>query len=138
MTAERVERDAVNMLFTAVDGPPDKAAQPAFERLEKALPSMHGRSFYGYFDPVNLRYVACVERRADDDEAALGLDEGSLPGGTYLRARLKSEPPALYGQIGPTFDRLATEAGAAVDHTRPWLEHYRRHDEADVLVPVQK
>ena len=123
-------------MFVAVDGPPDEAAQPASAQLEQALPSLQGRHFYGYFDFVNHRYVACVERREGDDAAALGLEEGELPGGSYLRARLRGEPPELYGQIGPMFDALSAEAGDLADRDRPWLEFYRRHDQVDVLMPV--
>jgi hypothetical protein len=134
--SERIEREAVPVLFVAVEGPPDEAAQPAFTRLEEALPSLQGRRFYGSFDPANMCYTAYVERAEDDDARALGLDEGELPGGPYLRARLRGEPPALYGHIGPTFDALRTEAGDAADSARPWLEFYRRENEVDVLVPV--
>jgi hypothetical protein len=136
MTFERIDRDPVAIVLAAVDGPPDEAAQPAFSRLEKALASMQGRRFYGYFDVSNMRYVACAERQDGDDARALGLEEGELPGGAYLRARLRAEPPQLYAQIGPTFDELAAEAGDDADRTRPWLEYYRRRDEVEVLLPV--
>jgi hypothetical protein len=136
MTGDRVEREPVPVLFVAVEGPPDEAAQPAFKRLEEALPSMQGRRFYGSFDPTKMRYTAYVEREEDDDTRALGLEEGELPGGAYLRARLRADPPELYGQIGPTFDALASEAGDAADSSRPWLEFYRSQNEVDVLVPV--
>jgi DNA gyrase inhibitor GyrI len=131
-----VEREPTPILYVSVSGPPDEAAKPAFERLEGALGELAGRRFYGYFDPAGPRYVACVERREGDDPAALGLEADELPGGTYLRVRLKDDPPALYGRIGPTFDALAREAGDAADRSRPWLEHYRSENEVDVLVPV--
>ncbi|HSC50027.1 MAG TPA: hypothetical protein VLD16_07165 [Gaiellaceae bacterium] len=69
-----------------------------------------------------------------DDAAALGLEEGSLPGGRYLRARLRGEPPALYERIGPTFEQLVSRTPP--DETRPSLEFYRRHDEVELLLPV--
>lgn len=138
MTFTQVDREPVPVLLVAVDGAPDEAAQPASAQLEQALPSLQGRHFYGYFDFANHRYVACVDRRDDDDAAALGLLVGELPGGVYLRARLKGEPPAVYAQIGPTFDQLAEAAGDTADRTRPWLEFYRREDEVDVLLPVSQ
>jgi hypothetical protein len=58
----------------------------------------------------------------------------ALPGGRYLRARLRGDPPGLYERIKPTFDELIREAAA--DETRPSLEHYRRHDEIDLLLPI--
>ena len=57
-----------------------------------------------------------------------------LPGGRYLRVRLKGEPPEVYERIAPTFDALAEVARP--DETRPSIEFYRRRDEIDLLVPV--
>ena len=76
---------------------------------------------------------ACVEVRADD-ELVPGLESATLPGGRYLRARLQSGPPAVYERIGPTFDELTRQAKR--DESRPSLEHYRRHDEIDLLLPI--
>ena len=70
----------------------------------------------------------------EGDELAPGLESGRLPGGRYLRARLSGEPPGIYEEIKPTFDQLMREATA--DESRPSLEHYRRHDEIDLLLPI--
>jgi len=40
----------------------------------------------------------------------------------------------VYEQIGPMFDALAREAPP--DPSRPSIEHYRRRDEIDLLLPV--
>lgn len=40
----------------------------------------------------------------------------------------------VYERIGPTFDELVQTHKP--DESRPSLEHYRRHDEIDVLLPV--
>ncbi len=39
-----------------------------------------------------------------------GLEPGTLPGGRYLRARLRGEPPEVYERIGPTFATLVKAA----------------------------
>ena len=65
-----------------------------------------------------------------------GLEDGTLPGGRYLRARLRGDPPGVYERIGPTFDELV--AIADVDRSRPGLEHYRRVDEIDLLLPINE
>ena len=70
----------------------------------------------------------------EGDELVSGLESGTLPGGRFLRARLRGEPPAVYEQIGPTFDELARQAKP--DESRASLEHYRRHDEIDLLLPI--
>ncbi len=104
-----------------------------WERLEK-LVGTRGRKFYGAMDVPTAEYWVCVEAKKDDDPAALGLESGTLPGGRYVRARLKGEPPEIYDQIAPTFDAL--ERIVTPDPTRPEIEFYRERDEIDLLVPV--
>jgi hypothetical protein len=41
----------------------------------------------------------------------------------------------VYERIGPTFQELAGRADR--DPVRPSLEHYRRNDEIDCLLPVR-
>ena len=77
----------------------------AWERLEEIVP-LRGRKFFAAVDTSASDYFACVQSRADDDPVALGLEPGTLPGGRYLRARLRGEPPGLYDQIGPAFEAL--------------------------------
>jgi hypothetical protein len=126
-----VERDEIAVLFVRV---PDglEHIRRAWAELE-AVVDLHGRHFYGAFDPIADDYRACVEVR-EGDELAPGLESGTLPGGPYLRARLRGDPPGIYGQIKPTFDALVGRQ--APDTSRPSLEHYRRHDEIDLLLPI--
>lgn len=104
----------------------------AWDELE-AVVDLHGRHFYGAYDPVADDYRACVEVR-DGNELVPSLESGTLPGGRYVRVRLRGEPPAIYERIGPTFEEL--EAQHAPDTSRPSLEWYRRYDEIDVLLPI--
>ncbi len=127
-----IEREEIAVQFVRVpDGLP--AIRRAWTELE-AVVSLRGRHFYGAFDPVASDYCACVEV-GEGDELAPGLESGTLPGGRYLRARLRGEPPAVYERIGPTFDELVRQRKP--DTSRPSLEHYRRHDEIDLLLPVR-
>ena len=130
--ATPVERDEIGVLFIRTADDPREFG-PAFQRLEE-LVGTRGRKFYGALYPREKEYCACVVTKAGDDATALGLEEGALPGGRYLRARLRGEPPALYERIAPTFDALVRRAAA--DETRPSLEFYRRHDEVELLLPV--
>ena len=95
---------------------------------------MRGRRFDGVFDPEGHEYRACVERQNTDDPDALGLAEGTVPGGLYLRTRLKGEPPEVYDRIGPAFDELSRIVQP--EPGRPSLELYRRRDVIDLLLPV--
>jgi hypothetical protein len=126
-----VERHEIAVQFVRV---PDgiEHIRRAWDELE-AVVALRGRHFYGAFDPVADDYRACVEVR-EGDELVPGLESGTLPGGRYLRARLRGDPPGVYERIGPTFDELTCEQRP--DMNRPSLEHYRRYDEIDLLLPV--
>jgi hypothetical protein len=126
-----VEREEIAVQFVRV---PDgiEHIRRAWDELE-AVVALRGRHFYGAYDPVADDYRACVEVR-ESDELVPGLESGMLPGGRYLRARLRGDPPSVYERIGPTFEEMVRQAKP--DESRPSLEHYRRHDEIDLLLPV--
>ena len=127
----KVEREEIAVQCVRV---PDgiEHIRRAWHELE-AVVALRGRHFYGAYDPVAGDYRACVEVR-EGDELVVGLESGTLPGGCYLRARLRSDPPGVYERIKPTFDDLMQRAKP--DESRPSLEHYRRHDEIDLLLPI--
>ncbi len=127
-----VERDAIAVQFVRVGDTIDEIGR-AWSELERVVGVLRGRRFFGAFDPIAGDYRACVQLR-EGDEPAPGLETGTLPGGRYLRTRLRGEPPGIYGRIAPTFDELARRAES--DPSRPSIEHYRRHDEIDLLLPV--
>jgi len=128
-----VQRDEVTVMFKRVVDEP-AAIGRGWAELEEAVGSLHGRKFYGAFDAAAREYRVCVEIRDNDDPDALGLELGKLPGGRYLRVRLRGEPPAVYDLIGPTFEKLAGRADS--DPSRPGIEFYRRRDVIDLLQPV--
>lgn len=113
------------------DTPP--AIQRAWAAFEAAL-GLKGRKFFGAFDNRTQEYRVCTMLKEGDDPEALGFEVGTLPGGTYLRARLQGEPPAVYKKIPSTVQDLETRC--AVDLARPTIEFYRSRDVIDVLVPV--
>ena len=128
-----VERDEIAVQYVAV---PDgiEGIRRAWDELETTVGSLRGRHFYGAFYPATDEYRACVQVR-EADELVPGLASGTLPGGRYARVRLSGDPPGIYERIGPTFDELAAQNDA--DPERPGLEHYRRHDEIDLLLPLR-
>ena len=109
------------------------AIQGAWASFEVTV-GLHGRTFYGAFDPATKTYSVCAVLRPGDDPARFGAERGTLPGGRYACVRLHGEPPAVYEEIGPAAERLAQRPDA--DETRPTLEYYRRRDVIDVLVPI--
>jgi hypothetical protein len=129
--ATLVTRDETPVLFVRAVGGVG-GARAAWDRLEATVGSLRGRQFFGAFDPGSSEYRACVQIVEEEDD--LGLERGVLPGGSYLRARIRGAPPELYERIPTTFAVLAARADP--DGTRPSLEYYRRYDEIDLLLPV--
>jgi DNA gyrase inhibitor GyrI len=129
---DEVEREPVEVMFIAMRDDPAEMG-PAWGRLE-GLVGTRGRKFFGAFYPSTKEYRVCVQIKEGDDADALGLERDTLPGGRYLRERIRGEPPALYQQIAPTFQHLLKRSTS--DETRPSIEFYRRHDEIDLLLPI--
>jgi DNA gyrase inhibitor GyrI len=136
MDLQTVTLEPIDVMVVRDSGDMPAAAGRAFETLERALPSLKGRKFYGYWDPDAKVYLACVAATADDDPEAMGLERERIPGGRYRRARLKGEPPAVYERIGKTFEEMAASIDD-LDRGRPWIEFYRARDEIDLLVPLR-
>jgi hypothetical protein len=111
-----------------------QAITRAWAELEDRVGSLRGRKFYGVFDAARKEYRACVEMREGDDPDALGLETGTLAGGRFARVRLEGEPPAVYGLIVPTVEKLAQRGDR--DPARPEIEFYRRRDLIELLLPI--
>jgi hypothetical protein len=131
-----VEREPTPVMFVATPVDPADDPEPAraaFVRLETVV-GLRSRKFFGtWLDDVG-EYRACVAARDGDDASALGLSAWSIPGGRYLRGRIRGEPPGVYGRIGPGFDEL--ERAEQRDAARPDVEFHRRRDEIDLLLPI--
>ena len=109
------------------------AIQQAWAQFEAAV-GLKGRKFFGVFDNEAREYRVCAQLKGDDEPEALGFEVGTLPGGTYLRARLRGEPPAVYEKIPSMWEELVKQA--EFDASRPTIEFYRRRDVIDLLLPV--
>ncbi len=129
--ASLVSRDDVRVKYVEV-GDVLAEIQVAWPSLEALVGDLRGHRFLAAFDPVVGWYRACVEVK--DGMSDLDLPEYVIPGGAFLRVRLRGEPPAVYDEIGPAYHSLR-DAGVR-DDSRPSIEEYRRHDEIDVLMPV--
>jgi hypothetical protein len=130
----KVELEDVRVMFMrASDGTP-AAIQRAWADFEAAV-GLKGRKFFGAFDNEAREYRVCTQLKEGDDPEALGFEVGTLPGGTYLRARLEGEPPAIYAKIPSTFEQMMKQA--EVDPSRPSIEFYRSRDVIDLLLPVR-
>jgi hypothetical protein len=128
-----VDRTDVTVMFKGA-ADEEAAIRRAWAELEGAVGSLRGRTFYGAFDERSGEYRACVELQAGDEPGALGLEVGTLAGGRYARVRLHGEPPAVYDGIGAAFAALAKRPDH--DPSRQQIEHYRRRDVVDLLLPI--
>lgn len=108
--------------------------QAGWPDFEHRFDSLKGRRMMGLVYGGSQIYRMCSTRLDRDADNPLGLNETVIPGGAYLRLRLRGEVPAVYGQIGEAFDVLF--ADAEHDSTRPQIESYRREGEIDCLVPI--
>jgi hypothetical protein len=119
------------MKATCADELPE--IQRLWPRFE-ALVGLRGRRMYAVADLASGTYSTCCLLRPGDDPRDLGLDEGELPGGRFLRGRLVGEPPDVYDHIGPGFEELRSLA--QMDRSRPLVEFYARRDEIELWLPV--
>lgn len=128
-----VERDTVDVMYLEV---PDTLAdiRTAWPRFEGLIGSLKGRHFLATVHPDPAVYRTCVQLNATDRPDELGLLMTEVPGGTYLRGRLRGEPPEVYDLIAPMASRL--QEAATWDRGRPLIELYRRHDQIDILMPT--
>lgn len=90
----------------------------------------------GLFYGGNNTYRMSTTRLDRDHDNPLGHDETVIPGGRYLRLRLRGAAPSIYADIAPAFDVLF--ANAHHDLSRPHIEYYRREGEVDCLVPISE
>jgi len=131
--ASVVERDEVRVMFRRSSDEQTSITR-TWSEVESSVGSLRGRKFYGVFNPETKEYWVCVQWRSGDDADALGLEDGVIAGGRYVRQRLEGEPPGVYRLIQPTMERLAARPDR--DPSRPEVEFYRRHDVIELLVPV--
>jgi len=109
--------------------------QRAWPGFEGSFDSLRGRRMMGLSYEDDGVYRMTATRLDRDAGNPLGHDETVVPGGRYLRLRLRGTAPALYDDIGPAFDALFARADH--DPSRPHIESYRAEGEVDCLVPIR-
>lgn len=110
-------------------------AKETFDALESKLTSLRGRKFYGTYEPRTGEYRACVTLQSDDEPSRLGLPTWTIPGGVYLREKMKDWASRV-PDIGKTFAMMAEPASHRLDESRPSVEFYRSESELILLLPV--
>jgi hypothetical protein len=129
---DRVDRKPVAALSR--DVPPDEI-QAEWPRFEGAFDSLRGRKMLGLMFGDRELYRLATARLERDGGNSLGLEETVIPGGPYLRLRLRGEVPDVYDSIGQAFDDLMEYADH--DPDRPLIEYYIHEGQIDCLVPIK-
>lgn len=124
----------VPVMYVLAEGGP-AGAREAFNRLEGKLPSLRGRKFYGVFQPETGEYRACVAVEPGDSPEKIGLATAVIPGGLYLREKMKNWMSRI-PDIGKTFAAMAERERHRADRSRPSIEFYRSQDELILLFPI--
>lgn len=132
---QKVTVEKMNFLYMEV--PHDfESQQQAWPEFEARFPSLKGRKMYGLdYDEKKLYRVCSLVLDSDEGET-YGLEAFEFVGGTYMRLRLKFDPPELYEKIGPTYGYLFSQYEADINWSLPMIEQYKAKNILDVMVPV--
>lgn len=109
----------------------------AFTALESKLSTLRGRKFFGTIrhSGDDEEYHACVEKLPEEDPGALGLELATIPGGKYVRRRVRDwEAVVAAGKMKEISAEFAR--GYVLDPTRPSVEYYRSMTELHLLLPL--
>lgn len=90
------------------------------------------RMYMGLHDPSGTYRLSSILMDAAEDEE--GLTRTVLPGGQYMRLRLRAEAASDEG-IREAFAVLFAQADR--DETRPHIEYFRGPGQVDCLVPIR-
>lgn len=133
---EVVELEKMHFLF--MDVPNEVEAQKAaWPEFEGKFPSLTGRKMYGLEYGATNSYRLCSLVLEADRGQNYGFEDFVFDGGSYLRLRLKFDPPGLYEKIGPAYGFLFENYEADIDWERPTIERYKAANVLDIMVPVK-
>lgn len=136
MNYSEIEIEQIEVMYqeslSGLDG-----AKQSFTDLENKIDNkLSGRKFFGvvYSNEDSMTYRACVEKQSDEDAEKLGLKDGVIPGGKYIRVKINDWIEKL-DQIGNHC--MAISELYPVDDSRPTIEYYRSQKELHLMVPVR-
>ncbi|OIN95045.1 hypothetical protein COS81_01615 [candidate division WWE3 bacterium CG06_land_8_20_14_3_00_42_16] len=129
MYAEIIQPD-LNVAFIVSRNGLQTTAE-AFNQLEAKLDSLTGRKFYGTY--LNGEYRACLLTQDQDESTRLELPSWTIPGGKYLKAKIKNWSRKI-PSIKTTFEDM--EKFASHDKSRPYIEFYRSFAELILFLPI--
>lgn len=126
---------AIRVMYAPSENGPQSSAE-AFRKVEEALKwKLKGRKFYGVVDQAG-EYKSSVAIEEGDNLPDLGLETYTIPGGKYLREKIKDWEKHIK-EIKIEFDKLIKKAGKNLDKSRPYIEFYRSQSELFIYVPIK-
>ena len=134
---QEVTVEKMNFLYIEIPNDIDnqKKAWPTFEAR---FPSLTGRKMYGLDYGESKLYRVCTLVLESDHGELFGFDQFEFEGGTYIRLRLKFDPPELYEKIGPAYQLLIGHYEEDINWSFPFIEHYKANYILDIMIPITK
>ena len=134
---QEVTVEKMNFLYIEIPNDIDnqKKAWPTFEAR---FPSLTGRKMYGLDYGESILYRVCTLVLESDHGELFGFDQFEFEGGTYIRLRLKFDPPELYEKIGPAYQLLIGHYEEDINWSFPFIEHYKAKNILDIMIPITK
>ena len=134
---QEVTVEKMNFLYIEIPNDIDnqKKAWPTFEAR---FPSLTGRKMYGLDYGESKLYRVCTLVLESDHGELFGFDQFEFEGGTYIRLRLKFDPPELYEKIGPAYQLLIGHYEEDINWSFPFIEQYKEKNILDIMIPITK
>lgn len=134
---QEVTVEKMNFLYIEIPNDIDnqKKAWPTFEAR---FPSLTGRKMYGLDYGESKLYRVCTLVLESDHGELFGFDQFEFEGGTYIRLRLKFDPPELYEKIGPAYQLLIGHYEEDINWSFPFIEYYKAKNILDIMIPITK
>ncbi|MFV8314793.1 hypothetical protein ACNM7U_09740 [Aerococcus viridans] len=134
---QEVTVEKMNFLYIEIPNDIDnqKKAWPTFEAR---FPSLTGRKMYGLDYGESKLYRVCTLVLESDHGELFGFDQFEFEGGTYIRLRLKFDPPELYEKIGPAYQLLIGHYEEDINWSFPFIEYYKAKNILDIMIPIIK
>jgi len=134
-TIQKVTVEKMNFLYIEVPNDPE-SQQKAWPEFEARFPSLTGRKMYGLDYDGNGVYRVCSLVLYSDNGETFGLEQFEFEGGTYLRLRLKFDPPELYEKISPAYRFLFDQYEEVINWPLPMIEQYKAKNILDIMIPI--
>lgn len=134
-TIQKVAVEKLNFLYMEVANDVENQ-QKAWPEFEAKFPSLTGRKMFGLDYDSTKTYRVCSVVLEQDNGENFGLDEFEFEGGSYIRLRLKFDPPELYEKIGPAYGFLFENYEEVIDWEKPVIEQYKAKNILDIMIPV--